>query len=135
MNQPRWVLDGNYSRATHIKWNKAQVVVWLDYSFSRTLYRSVKRATRRALTQEELWPGTGNRETLRKSFFSKDSIILWSVSNFWRNRRRYEALATEKRYQHLQFVRLRTPAETAAYLREPMPIAQTDPTTRPAARS
>jgi hypothetical protein len=50
------------------------LVVWVDYSFWRTLARrSVARL--RASRRQELWPGTGNCETFRRSFFSRDSII------------------------------------------------------------
>ena len=36
-----WVLDGNYTRTTHIKWPRANLVVWIDYSFPLTLYRVI----------------------------------------------------------------------------------------------
>ncbi|MFV1948345.1 MAG: hypothetical protein ACC633_00240 [Anaerolineales bacterium] len=29
-----WVLDGNYSRTQDIKWERVEVVIWLDFSFS-----------------------------------------------------------------------------------------------------
>ena len=76
----QWVLDGNYTRTIPIKWERVEMVVWLDYSFPLTLFQAVKRALKRSITQEELWEGTGNRESFRKSFFSKDSIILWTIT-------------------------------------------------------
>ena len=112
-----WVLDGNYSRTVPIKWEKVQAVIWLDYSFARTIFRSVKRATTRAITKEELWPGTGNRESFRKGFFSKDSIILWAIKNHAKIRRRYEALDVNGAYQHIDFIRIASPQEAEAYLR------------------
>ena len=45
-----WVLDGNYTRTTHIKWRRVDRVIWLDYSFARTLYQACKRALSRAIT-------------------------------------------------------------------------------------
>lgn len=112
----RWVLDGNYSRTIPIKWPRTQAVIWLDFSFALTTWRSIKRATRRAWTKEELWPGTGNRETFRKSFFSKDSIIWWSVSNFEKVRRKYERHLDSDEYPHLTFVRLRSPVDAKRLL-------------------
>ena len=49
-----WVLDGNYTRTTHIKWRRVERVVRLDYSFTRNLYQACKRALRLAITQREL---------------------------------------------------------------------------------
>ena len=69
-----WVLDGNYTRSIPIKWEKVDLIIWLDYSFIRTVFQAIKRAVTRAFSQEELWAGTGNKETWRR-FFSKDSIF------------------------------------------------------------
>ena len=112
-----WVLDGNYSRTVSIKWKRVQAVIWLDYSFARTVFRSVKRATTRAITKEELWPGTGNRESFRKGFLSRDSIILWAIKNHSKIRQRYEALDVEGEYQHIDFIRMKSPREAEAYLK------------------
>lgn len=111
-----WVLDGNYSRTTPIKWRRAQIVIWLDYSFALTVSRSVRRAIARSLNRKELWPGTGNRESFRTSFFSKNSIILWSVKNHARIRARYAAAMASQDYAHLQFVRLASPAAAEKFL-------------------
>ena len=111
-----WILDGNYSRTAAIKWRRAQTVIWLDYSFARTATWSVRRAFSRALTKKELWPGTGNRESFRKSFFSKDSIIWWSVKNHGKIRDRYATAQRDPAYRHLHVLRLSSPAESEAFL-------------------
>ncbi|MES2658674.1 MAG: adenylate kinase [Verrucomicrobiota bacterium] len=111
-----WVLDGNYTRTIEIKWEKVDMVIWLDPGFPITFFRSVKRAFKRSLTREELWEGTGNRESFRQSFFSRKSVILWSVRTFRSIRRKYETLSVEERYSHIRFVRLRTRSETEAFL-------------------
>lgn len=116
VDQARWILDGNYSRTTRMKWQRAQLVVWMDTSFLRTIARVTSRAIERSMSQKELWPNTGNRETFTKSFLSTDSIILWSLSSFRRTRRRYGPLMTAPEYSKLRFVRLRTPAEVDTYL-------------------
>ncbi len=81
-----WVLDGNYTRTIPIKWDNIDIVIWLDFSFLRTLFQAVTRAFTRILTREEFWPGTGNRETLGK-LFSRDSIVLWTLKTYRRNRK------------------------------------------------
>lgn len=113
-----WVLDGNYNRTNGIKWSSVDCVVWLDYSFPRTFRQAVFRAFRRSLTQEEIWPGTGNRESFRKSFLSKDSIILWTLKTYRSNRERYrkEMAGAEGRRHH--FIRIGSPREAAEILRQ-----------------
>ena len=61
-----WVLDGNYTRTTHIKWQRADLVIWIDYSLLLTVYRVIKRSILRAWTKQELWPGTGNCESFAR---------------------------------------------------------------------
>ena len=114
----RWVLDGNYSRTTQIKWRYVQLVVWVDMSFLRTIYRVSSRCVKRAITQTEIWPGTGNRETLRKGFLSTDSVILWAITSYRRNRQRYEVMMGSPEYSHIWFERLRTPGAVSKFLDE-----------------
>lgn len=110
-----WVLDGNYSRTTPIKWKDADTVIWIDFSFGRTLYQAVKRAFLRTMSQEELWPGTGNRESFKK-LFSKDSIVLWTIKTYWQNKVRYSKIKHNPDYNHITFVRLRNPKECKRFL-------------------
>lgn len=67
----RWVLDGNYNRAQPVKWKSVTTVIWLDYSYPRVLFQAVRRAIIRGIRREELWVGTGNRESLFKTFFTR----------------------------------------------------------------
>ena len=115
-SQPQWVLDGNYTRTTPDKWKHVQLVVWLDLPFVPTLYRVTKRAVHRSLTRQELWPGTGNRESLVKAFLSKDSVIWWAITNYRSNRRKYSAIMTSPEFSHIHFVRLRSPRMVASCL-------------------
>ncbi len=112
----RWLLDGNYTRTVPIKWRRVQTVIWLDYSFPRTIWQAIRRAVRRSWTQEELWPGTGNRESFRKSFFSKDSIILWSITHHGKIRKKYRQVMEDADFKHIEFVRLASPREAERYL-------------------
>jgi len=115
---PGWVLDGNYNRSRPVKWRDVDLVVWLDYGFGRTLYRAVRRAVSRAWRKNELWPGTGNRESFRRSFFSRESIIWWTMKTWRQNRRRYLADMQDPQYARIRFIRLRTPREAEQLLRE-----------------
>jgi adenylate kinase family enzyme len=104
-----WILDGNYSKTVSIKWKNVQTVIWLDYSFFRIMYQTIRRAISRMISQQELWPGTGNKETFRKAFFSKESIILWSLSQFRKVKNRYRQIMRDPSYSHINFIRLKSP--------------------------
>ena len=111
-----WVLDGNYSRTTAIKWARVECVVWLDHSFGVTVYRALKRAINRAATKRELWPGTGNTESFRVSFFSKDSVILWTLQNYYKNKKKYSLAMNDERYRGIKFVRLCSQADANDFI-------------------
>jgi adenylate kinase family enzyme len=116
VSQRQWVLDGNYSRTNFLKWNRSQLVVWLDMSRLRTFCQIVSRSLRRSLSQQEVWQGTGNRETLSRSFLSRDSVILWSLTSYGTNRKRYAAAMQSPKYDHIWFLRLTSPAESQQVL-------------------
>lgn len=113
-----WVLDGNYNRTRPIKWHAVDMVIWVDRGFWRTLRQVTCRAIERARSQQELWPGTGNRESFRRSFCSRESIIWWMLKTWRNNRRRYLADMSSPAYRHIRFVRLRTQQEVEALIAE-----------------
>ncbi|CAN5671360.1 adenylate kinase [soil metagenome] len=116
LDKPSWVLDGNYSRTNSIKWESVDSVIWLDYSFARTLSQAVFRALRRAWTKEELWPGTGNRESFRGSFLSRKSIILWTIQQHGPTREKNLRIMQDPKHAHIKFVRLANHREADRYL-------------------
>lgn len=112
-----WVLDGNYKKATSIKWRRAQIVVFLDLPFPIVFYRVVKRSLVRSITRQRLWHG--NRESLRKNLLSHDSVILWMIGSFRKNRRMYAELFADPQYSHIQFIRLQSRKSIEAFVRAP----------------
>jgi len=110
-----WVLDGNYTRTLPIKWEFIDIVIWLDFSFLRTLLQAVTRALTRLLTREEIWPGTGNRETFRK-LFSRDSIVFWTLKSYRRNRKKNARYMQSDKYNHIQFIHLKSPGQANIFL-------------------
>lgn len=111
LEQDSWVLDGNYTRTNTIKWDRCDTVIWLDYSFLRTFSQIIFRSISRALTQKELWLGTGNRESFRRSFFSKESVILWMITNYKKNRVKYKKIMQSNDYPHITFLHIKSPLE------------------------
>lgn len=116
LQQQKWVLDGNYKRLNPIKWEREVCVVWLDYSFFQVLRQAIGRALHRAWTKQELWPDTNNRESFTKLFFSRDSIVLWTITTFHSNRRKYLESMRDPRYAHVHFVRLRNRRDAEEFL-------------------
>jgi hypothetical protein len=113
-----WVLDGNYNRTRPIKWRQVDLIIWVDYGFTRTLRQAVMRAAKRAWSQHELWPGTGNRESFRRSFFSRESVLLWTIKTWRSNRARYEADMANPQFAHIRFVRIRSRQQADALIAE-----------------
>lgn len=111
-----WGLDGNYNRTCDIKWANVDTIIWIDYSFHRTVFQAIKRAVVRIVTKQELWGKSGNVESFKKSFLSKDSIILWTLKTYKNNRLRYTALSNNPKYRHIKFVRLSSPKHAREFI-------------------
>lgn len=115
LEKSEWILDGNYSNTIPVKWKNIDMVIWLDFSFSRTFFQALKRAITRIFTKEELW--AGNKETFKKTFLSKDSILLWTIKTYKRNRIQYEMMMLSEQYSHIRFIRLLSPKDCSEYLK------------------
>lgn len=109
-----WAVDGNYSAVRDILWPRADTLVWLDYPLAIILTRVMRRTMRRLVTREELW--NGNREDFRNTFFSRDSILLWALQTYRKNKQRYAVLTVAPEYVHLRVVHLRSPREAERWL-------------------
>jgi adenylate kinase family enzyme len=106
----RWVTDGNYRAAMVRTLPKATHVIWLDYPRAVVMRRVVWRSLTRALSGQELWPGTGNREDFRR-WLDREHPIRWAWDTFARRRAQYEALFADPRLAHVEKHRLRRPGE------------------------
>ncbi len=115
-----WVVAGSYSRVTrqHV-WPRAQCIVWLDLPLRTTLPRLIRRSWRRWRTRELLW-GTNTEVFWRhlKLWDQEQSLIAFLVRNHRRQRRLRLAETRDPRWAHIEFVRLRSPQEVHAWVRE-----------------
>ena len=76
----------------------------------------VARTATRYLRRELIC--NGNRESLRMSLMSRDSIIWWALKTHGTNRARYEPVfADPAPFHHLRLHRVRGPREAEALLR------------------
>jgi adenylate kinase family enzyme len=106
-----WVVDGLYQgKIGDLVFKNADLVVWLDLPWYVWLPRLLRRTFRRMARRERLW--NGNRETVRNAFFSRDSL-LWFTLKWYRPRRR----AYPERLAPFPTVRLRSVSEVDAFLR------------------
>lgn len=110
-----WIIDGNFGRTHYLTWPFADTVIWVDFPLSLTLYQNITRTLKRIITREEIWKGTGNRETW-KMLFSKDSIVLWLFKTYRSNIKRYEERLNDSNYAHIKFIRLRTRRDVERFL-------------------
>lgn len=113
--QDHWVVDGNYTVVRDILWPRATDIVWLNFSRTTVFTRVLTRTIRRSITREPLW--AGNTESLRKAFFSRDSILLWALTTYDKNRVRYTRLRQDPAYSHLRWHELQTNEDAERLLR------------------
>jgi len=111
---PRWVVVGNFTIVRDITWRRADTMIWLDYPLGLVMRRLLRRTIRRIRSQEELW-GTGNRESWRKSFADRESILLWALKTWKKNRETFEQALALPVHQHLVQHRFRDPHDTEAW--------------------
>lgn len=112
---PTWVLDGNYSAVRDILWARATTLIWLNYPFYVVAWRALSRTFQNVFYRRVLW--SGNKETFRHAFLSKDSILWWVAKTYRRRRREYPRLFNEPAYRHLQIIVVTSPAEAERFLR------------------
>lgn len=108
-----WIVHGNYSRVRDMLWNKADVIIWLDYPRRLVWWRIFRRTLTRAWTRDKVCGE--NTESFRMSFFSKDSVILWSIRTFNRNRKFYRSLQTDPTFGP-KILRISSPKQAARLL-------------------
>jgi adenylate kinase family enzyme len=109
-----WVTDGNYSAVRDLIWPRATAVVWLNYPLRTVLPRLLWRTVRRAVTREILF--SGNRESLRMAFLSRDSILLYVLKHYSLTRKRYRRVFDESPYPGVEMIEIRSPREAERYL-------------------
>ena len=111
-----YVINGNYNKVKDLTWGNADTVIWLDYSRFIVMWRVIKRTFIRIITQEELW--SGNKETIKKSFFDKDSIILWAWNTYSKRKTQYKEMIKENPYKIKTYIVFKSPREAKEFIKE-----------------
>ncbi|MGD0463588.1 MAG: AAA family ATPase [Tepidisphaeraceae bacterium] len=109
-----WTVCGNYLTLRQTVWSRADTIIWLDYPMSLVVWWVLRRTVRRCFTREPLW--SNNVESWRLSFFDRESIILWTLRTWRKNRRAYPELFRSPDYRHLRKYRFVSPMQTRRWL-------------------
>ena len=107
-----WVFDGCYSDAVmQPVWERAQTIIWLDYPRWQIHWQVFKRCIGDIISGRNVW--NGNRETWKRAFFSRQSILLYSLKSYGEHRRAFMEIveARHKQGQTVQAFRSATQAE------------------------
>ena len=110
-----FIIHGNYGKVRDLTWGNAELVIWLDYSRPLVMWRVLKRSWLRILKNEALW--AGNKESFKKTFLSKDSIILWAWQTYNLRRQQYTELMTSSEYSHIKVLRFTNPSQVDNFLK------------------
>ena len=109
-----WIVVGNYDSVRDLVWSAADTLVWLDLPFLLVIWRLFWRTLRRSVTRENLW-GTGNTESLVRSLFTRQSILLYAMRTHRGNRRRF-AIDSEFWGRDKRVIRLSSAHEVERFL-------------------
>ena len=107
-------MDTSYDSVSDLTWRAADTLIWLDLPFPLVMWRLFWRTLWRSITKENLW-GTGNTESLFRSFFTRQSILLWAIRTHRRNQVRF-AIETELMGKEKTVVRLTSAREVERFL-------------------
>ena len=76
-----WVTAGSYSAIMDVYLSRADTLIWVHLPWRVSFWRLLKRTISRAWSREEYYEGSPARESWRQSFFSRQSILLWSITH------------------------------------------------------
>jgi len=108
-----WIMSGNYSKVNHFIWERCDTIIWMDYSLLRCLYQGIKRSLKRYIGKQ---PCCGNNyESFRRTFLSRNSIILWILSTYKRRKKSYKQAFKNKK-EGKAYLMFSNPEETNKWL-------------------
>ncbi|MBV8656866.1 MAG: toxin [Burkholderiales bacterium] len=113
IDEPAWIVDGNYTVVSDVYLPRVEMVIWLDYSFTRILLRLLRRTFKRAMWREVLWQH--NQESLLR-VLGPDSIVLWLCKTYWKRKREVPARIEALRARGVRIVHFRHPQETEQWV-------------------
>ena len=110
----RWVTEDQYvAFLGELLWERADTLLWLDYSRPVVMRRVLRRTLPRALLRRRLW--NGNREPMTGWIRDPEHPVRWAWTQHAARRARTAELIA--RHPHLDVHHFTTPAETQQWFR------------------
>ena len=112
-----WVVAGSYTTfSQRVFWPRLQTVLWLDLPMHQLVRRVLSRSWTRWRSKELLWGTNYERFWPQLKIWSREeSLVWWIVTQHKRKQRNMRAYMSEPRWQHIQFLRLGSSTEVAAF--------------------
>lgn len=110
-----WIFAGNYGSVRDLVWPRADTLIWLNYPLPLVFGRLLRRTVQRIVTQEDLW-GSGNHETWRKQFLTRESLFLWLFKTHRRRQHEIPHLLRLPENAHLTVIQFNSPRATDHWL-------------------
>lgn len=121
-SQDQWVFDSHgYAAVKDLVWDRADTLVWLDYSRLVVMPRVLGRSTARALGRAPIF--NGNVEHF-KDWADPTHPVQWAWTQFTPRRSELTARSADDRWSHLRVIRLKTPRAAARWLAAVAPTGQ-----------
>jgi len=80
-----WIIDGSYSPTHDLYLSYADTLIWLHLPWRISFWRLFKRTVSRAWARTPAYGSDGPYESWRVTFFTRRSILWWSISNHRNN--------------------------------------------------
>ena len=113
--QEAWTFDGNLTAPEDESiLDRCDTIVWLDLPRWQVHSQVLWRTLSGLMTRKPHWEN-GNPERWRM-FFSKESIVWWSIKTFAERRRQYGALLADAALAHRTLIRLHSRDEVDRWL-------------------
>ncbi|MER5890233.1 AAA family ATPase [Streptomyces sp. NPDC001941] len=111
---PSWVFDSfGHPEVRDLLWERADTIVWLDYSRAVVMRRVLRRSLARTLLRRRVFGG--NRETVA-TWFRPDHPVWWAWSQYRRRRTEIARRCADQRFAPLAVLHFRTPRAARAWL-------------------
>ena len=116
VENPSWTIDGNYCKVRDLTWNRADTIIWLNYSFPLVFWRALKRTIPRVFLKQMVF--AGNRETFRIAFFSSDSILWWVIKTYRKRIKEYSKIFAKNDFPNIKIIEFHRPKRAEKFLNE-----------------
>lgn len=109
----KWIICGNYTKIQQQILNRADCVIWLNYSLARCLWWTFKRSLKRIITHESI--SGSNYETFSRCFLNRNSLFIWILKTYHRRKQHYFSLYNTQQ-EKIIYLRFDSPFELSKWL-------------------